>query len=293
MSLANGDLTTTQRVANWLSVPPNPTSPITAQLIGSMSNLIRNKLHRGRLNSQLHTRTFDGVGNMQLVLPDYPVTKIVGIMQSQRTIPLSAANVVGQGYGVRCVLWNGDLPGENAVLEFANGWFGMGAQNVNVIYQAGYLIEAEAATVPATGPYIVTVQQPLGICSKDNGITYADGAALTAVAANPAAGQYISPADDNLGVYTFSAADADAAVLISYSFVPADLEEACNQMVAERYSYRSRVGDISKSLGGQETMRYMRGGVMPWNRTSSLPPEVMDLIWPYVSVVPPVIGAPV
>jgi hypothetical protein len=64
--------------------------------------------------------------------------------------------------------------------------------------------------------------------------------------------------------------------------------------VAERYAYRSRVGDISKSLGGQETMQFFRGNTgRPWSRTASLPPEVMDLINPYINVLPPTIGAPV
>jgi hypothetical protein len=64
-------------------------------------------------------------------------------------------------------------------------------------------------------------------------------------------------------------------------------------MVVERYSYRGRVGDISKSLGGQETIRYMRGNSgRPWNTSSSLPPEVMDMIQPYISVLPPTIGSP-
>jgi hypothetical protein len=83
-------------------------------------------------------------------------------------------------------------------------------------------------------------------------------------------------------------------ILLSYSFVPADLEEATIQMVAERYAYRSRIGEIMKSLGGQETIRYQRGAMgPPWSYENSLPPEVNDLISPYVSVLPPVIGAPV
>jgi hypothetical protein len=136
--------------------------------------------------------------------------------------------------------------------------------------------------VPAT-PFQVTVAQEQGIWCKDNGVMYADGTALMPVASITAAGQYIPPVDSAPGVYTFGVADADASVLISYSFIPADLEEACNQMVAERFSYRSRVGDISKSLGGQETVRFMRGG---------LPPEVHAMIAPYVNVVYPAIGAP-
>jgi hypothetical protein len=120
------------------------------------------------------------------------------------------------------------------------------------------------------------------------------GVALTPVSASPAIGQYVPQPDTSPGLYTFSSADASAAVLISYSFIPAALEEACIQMVVERYSYRTRVGEISKSLGGQETVRFMRGSAgRPYSSSNDLPPEVNDLIYDYVSVLPPIIGAPV
>ena len=293
MSLAGGDLTTQARVATWMSTGPAPPSAILGQLIGSMTALIYSKLNRARIYSQSFTRTFDGVGNMQLVLPDYPVTNVMSVQQGNALVPPSVLPNVGTpqppgtnyGYGWRIPLWAGNLPGENAVLEFVNGSFYVAAQNVKVTYQAGYLISQEPWTIPAGTPPTVTVLQQQGIWSRDNGVVYAStGVALVPVAASPTAGQYIPPLDATPGLYTFNAGDEDADILISYSFIPASLEEACIQMVAERYSYRTRVGDVSKSLGGQETMRYLRG---------ELPPEVMGMICDYISVVPPNIGAPV
>lgn len=302
MTLAAGDLTTPQRVAAWMANAPALPSPVLSQLVSSMTALIYSKLNRARLYNQVFTRVFDGVGNMQIVLPDWPVTSIISVQQGQCLIPQSVIPPSGQAqppntspcYGYRIVPWNGNLPGDPAVLDFIGGYFYVSPQNITVTYNAGYLIPKEAQTIPAApGPYIVTVSQPQGIWCRDNGVTYADGTAMTPVKILTGAGQYIPPTDDLPGVYTFDAADAGASVLISYSFVPADLEEACIQMVVERYSYRSRVGEISKSLGGQETVRFMRGGGgAPWNGTASLPPEVMDLIWPYVSVLPPAVGAP-
>lgn len=304
MSLHGGDLTTPQRVAIWMPSPPSPLpSAILSQLITSMTALIYGKLSRARTFNQLFTRTFDGVGNMQIVLPDWPVTSIVAVQQGQRLVPASVLPVSGSpqptgtnpGFGYRYVPWLGNLPGEPAVIEFVGGAFYVAPQNVKITYNAGYLIANEAAVVPASpGPYTVTVEQPMGIWCRDNGVTYADGTPLVPVTALTAAGQYIPPVDSSPGVYTFDATDAEAELLISYSFVPADLEEACIQMVVERYNYRGRVGEISKSLGGQETIRWQRGNAgRPWSGFSSLPPEVMDLIWPYTSVIPPAIGAPV
>jgi hypothetical protein len=261
--------------------------------------MIYSKLNRARLYSQTFTRTFDGVGNMQLVLPDWPVTSISLVQQGSRVIPQSnlgtpPATGTNQWNGYRYIPWSGSLPGDAAVIEFANDWLYVFPQNVKVTYTAGYLIQNEPGIVPAA-PYQITVQQPMGIWCRDNGVVYATtGVALTPVPTSPGLGQYVIPPDTTPGVYTFSPNDQNAQVLISYSFIPADLEEACIQMVAERYAYRNRVGEISKSLGGQETIRWARGNAgPPWTSQSSLPPEVMDLIWPYVSVIPPAIGAPV
>jgi len=182
-------------------------------------------------------------------------------------------------------------------MEIVNGNFWSGAQNVQITYNAGYLISGEAWALPASGSFsggttTITVLQPQGIWCRDNGVTYASsGTALTPVAAITAAGQYIPPTDTTLGVYTFGIADAGQTILINYSFVPADLELACISMVAESMSYRNRIGELDKSLGGQETIRYMRGG-NPRQMFADLPPEVEALIWPYVSVVSPAIGAP-
>lgn len=302
MSLLSGDLTTPGRVANWMANPPALPSPILSQLIGSMTGLIYSKLNRARVFNQTFTRIFDGVGNMQLVLPDYPVTSVISVQQGSVVIPPSALPNINQtqpagtnfGYGYRVVPWDGNLPGANATLEFVNGFFYTAPQSVRVIYQAGYLISNEVAVVPSSpGPYTVLVQQPQGIWSRDNGVTYANGTALVPVATITGAGQYIPPTDTNPGLYTFGVADATQSLLISYSFIPSPLEEACIQLVAERYSYRNRVGEISKSLGGQETITFMRGGSnSAFRRSSNLPPEVMDMIWDYVSVVYPNVGAP-
>lgn len=240
---------------------------------------------------------------MQLVLPDYPVTQIISVQQGAAFIPPSVLPVANQpypvgtapGYGYRFIPWAGNLPGDNAVLELNGGYFWTAPQNIRVMYVAGYLEQNEAQTVPDNVPWQITVNQPQGIWSRDNGVTYAlSGLALTPVKTITGPGQYIAPPDTAPGLYTFGVGDEGAALLFNYSFIPADLEEACVQMVVERYNYRTRVGEISKSLGGQETMRYFRGNSgPPWNRTSSLPPEVNDLIQPYISVLPPVIGAPV
>jgi hypothetical protein len=79
--------------------------------------------------------------------------------------------------------------------------------------------ENEAATVPATTPFAVTVANAAAF-SDDLGVYYAAGASagnrFTRVTTPSAAGQYsLNPAT---GIYTFAAADAGAALLVSYLY---------------------------------------------------------------------------
>ena len=94
------------------------------------------------------------------------------------------------------------------------------------------------------------------------------GNPLVAVSGSPAIGQY----SVSNGAYTFNAADAGEAMLISYGFVPYDLANACAQWVAELLQYQTRPGVRSKSLGGQETVSYVVG---------KMPPTVAGIIAPY------------
>jgi hypothetical protein len=104
------------------------------------------------------------------------------------------------------------LPYQAAAFQPYGPW----ASDLGVTY-AYPLISGEAQTVPAAAPYQLTAVQPLGGWVQDRGVRYASsGMALTAVAGTPMTGQYSVSA----GVYTFSAGDANKAVLISYGYIP-------------------------------------------------------------------------
>jgi hypothetical protein len=73
---------------------------------------------------------------------------------------------------------------------------------------------AEAGTVAASTPYIVTVVNESTFVN-DAGVLYAtSGLPLIKVASSPAVGQYSVSA----GVYTFNSADAGKAVLVTYTY---------------------------------------------------------------------------
>jgi hypothetical protein len=79
--------------------------------------------------------------------------------------------------------------------------------------------ENEAATVPATPTYTVTVGNAANYVD-DLGVFYATGASagnrFTRVTTPSAAGQY--SVNLTTGIYTFAAADANAALLVSYLY---------------------------------------------------------------------------
>ncbi|HJU15715.1 MAG TPA: hypothetical protein VJ770_04530 [Stellaceae bacterium] len=78
------------------------------------------------------------------------------------------------------------------------------------------IAQNEAGTVPATTPYTVAVANASSY-NDDLGIVYAaTGKRFNRVTTPSAAGQYsVNPAT---GIYTFAAADASAALLISYTY---------------------------------------------------------------------------
>jgi hypothetical protein len=94
-------------------------------------------------------------------------------------------------------------------LAFANLYYGIEPA-------AGQTATAfiEAASVPATSPYTITVANAADFVD-DEGVVYASsGLTLTKVASNPSERQYSVAA----GVYTFGAADSGKAVLVSYTY---------------------------------------------------------------------------
>ena len=67
-------------------------------------------------------------------------------------------------------------------------------------------------------------------------------------------------------------------VLLTYGYVPADLCFAAMDWIAELYNYRTRIGQQSKSLGGQETTSFI---------VKNVPDFVASALQPYRWVILP------
>lgn len=298
MSLASGDLTTFATAKAY--VEPTPSDAIIQSMIPRISMMIRGYINRPFIIPRQYTELYNGSGTNAIVLYNFPVIgpTLASIIVGGATIrpaPLptdqNAINTIPPltgPFGYRINPWDGIPPGQNQQVSLIGGTYPMGNQNVSVTYTAGYEVVDEAATVPANpGPYTVTPATPFGVWATDEGVTL-DGTPLVATTGAPASGQY-QPPDPNASptprlVYTFNAAQAGANVLLSYGYIPADLEQVALEIMAERSSYRRRAGVRSQSLANQESITYDLSptGLSGWAQTA---------LQAYCNVVPPPIGA--
>lgn len=251
---APGDLTTLAAVQAWLfSANDVPTSSeaVLGRLITQVSRAVLNQINRASIAVTTFAERYDGHGKPELVLRNYPVVAVRSIEIAGGPTLTAASDGSSPGWLIE--------PGSDALARvvLVGHSFPKGRLNVRVTYDAGYQT-TDTAVVPSTGSV-----STLNTWLADAGVTYANGAALTAVAANPAAGQY-AVAD---GAYSFNASDAGRAIAIAYSYVSADLEQAVIQIVAEQYRARDRIGEVSKTLGGQETIAFQTTAMNAWAKS--------------------------
>lgn len=235
-----------------------------AMLITSVSMAILAAINRTSVLPKTYTEVRSGNRNGEIMLRNWPVQSVQSV---------SVLGGYGSGFGgapspllpsvnggpAGYVIETADDPpaGSPQTIYAPCGGLWAGKDNVTIIYTAGYQVTGEAAKVPAGGG-TVTVAAPYGAWGADVGVTYASGPLFVPVkAGSEALGAYSVSA----GIYTFSAADAGASVLISYGYIPADLANACLEWIADRLAYQDRIGMASKSLGGQETVSFKIGAV--------------------------------
>lgn len=270
------DLAILSGVKAWLDIAGSDDDQLLAQLITQISRAILNILDRPSILPTSYSETYDGGNDSSIVLRNWPVNGVVSCSVNGVGIPAAPPLVAGAPFQVGYVLDDTDVapPGRMQRLSLRGRRFALGLQNVAISYSAGYQVAAEIVTAPVTAPFSVAALAPYGDWASDHGVAYAEGAALAPVAANPSAGQYCVVN----GVYTFAAADAGTSLSLTYGYVPADLAVACTDWVAERYAYRTRIGQQSKSLGGQETMAFI---------VKNVPDFVAFALQPYRRVVTP------
>jgi hypothetical protein len=84
------------------------------------------------------------------------------------------------------------------------------------------------------------------------------GQTIPRAASTQSAGYVFSPTQLFVRGYSFNRGVQNVAFFYTagYSSIPADIAQACIELVALRYRERTRIGEVSKSLGGAETVTY-------------------------------------
>ena len=268
------DLTNIADLKAWLDIAGTDDDTLLAGLITDLSRAILAHLDRAGLLPCTYLDLFDGGNETSVMLQHWPVNAVLSCVVDGKSIaaapPLIEGTALRHGYVLDLVA--PPPPGRMQRLSLRHSRFVAGVQNVSVTYSAGYQVAAEAAVVPLSEPFTLAARAPYGSWANDGGVAYVAGMALTPTDGTPSAGQYAVAG----GAYTFAAADAGAAVLLTYGYVPADLARCCLEWAAERYAYRGRIGQRSKSLGGQESVGFI---------VKDIPDFVATALQPYRRVV--------
>lgn len=278
------DLCTLAELKGWVGQTSTDDDATLARLISGASGDIMSYLNRSSLQEKTYTQIFNRIGkNGKLMLLNFPVLAVASVTANGTAIPAAATpglNVVPNS-GWLLDVWDGLPPGAPQSLNFIDSApYVIGFQGLAVTYSAGYVVSAEAQTVPdaanAASKYLVNVTAPYGPWSANSGVTYADGTAMTLVASAPtAAGEY--QLGSLPGQYIFNVADADEDILISYSYTPSAINQACIEIAAERWKYKTRIGESSQTIQGQRTASY---------RNDAMTPYVKDLLNNFRRVTP-------
>jgi hypothetical protein len=247
--MAAGDLTSLSNVKAWLSVSSSGDDALLGRLVTSASRSILNYIGRPNLLVHSVNEVRNGTGTERMMMREFPVLAVSSVSVNGSVIPAQPVNQPLAG-GYIFDPWDGQDASGPQRLQLIGYSFYCGSGNVTLQYTAGFQsVEDDVVPVGAT-PSIVVARPWAG----DVSVTYATGAALTPVASAPAVGQYAVSA----GTYAFNTGDGGQSIIISYSYIPEDLEQVCNEVVGEAYRRKDRIGQASKSLGGQETISFIQ-----------------------------------
>jgi hypothetical protein len=222
------------------------------RLISSVSTFIQSALNR-TIRNLPYVEFRSGLGGPTMMLLNFPVTSVANVTVDGIPVPSRpplgvavAQNFIGfGGYASRGP--SGFTFDQYRVM--LNGYeFRRGFANIQVDYAGGYLVPSEVQKVPSSAPYTLVTQAHWN--AGDRGVTYADGTPLTSVSFGSALTQGLYSVDPN-GTYYFSSSDGGTTVLLSYGYVPFDVEQAAVDMIGDWFKYRDRIGQTSMGIESQ------------------------------------------
>ena len=247
------DLFTLQNLKDWLNTSnvafPATSDTVLARLVTTASLFATSYLQR-QLQPTTYSEVRNGLDRRRMFLLNRPIISVTTLTVNT-TVISARTQVGGSGY----------VFDENSLYLDGAGGFGVGygfssfpngIQNVYITYRAGLQTSDVAAIPNPIAPLSVTsLSRPW---NSDQGVTYANGTALTLVASSPAVGQYAVGRDSQgTAEYQFNATDAGSGIVISYGYTPEDIVQALCELAGERYKARQRIGEVSQTVGGQGT----------------------------------------
>lgn len=259
-------LTSLDQVKDYLGIKSNESDRFLTRLIDAASPFVLGWLNRESFQVRTYTQNFRGNGKSSALMFNWPIRSITSVGIGGSFVPASTignAGLPGSGYVVS------DLRKGPQSIDLYGYSFWSGAPS-QVIYSAGFRA-SETNTIPAA-PFKITPTGS-GQWTLDIGVTI-DGIDAVKVADDPVTGQY---SVDEWGTYTFAAADEDKAVEITYDYAPFDVSFAVTELCGEWYRRKDRIGILSKTLGGQETVTFSQADIGASIKTS---------LQPYMNVVP-------
>lgn len=264
-----GNLTTLAHVKEWLGITDDSSDALLARLITSASRVILNYCNRQGFAAREYDDIYNGYGQNFMVLRQWPVIKLNELQFSGYVMKQPAqGNPPNNGWVLTNGVGDSAAGGAQTVTLFGGYRFPSGRNSVRALYRAGYE-RVEEHVVPADPHEVTTDVTWLENTSVSIGATL-----LTKVASNPGPMQYTV---SDVGLYKFNAAQEGATIIIVYSYVPPDVEQACWELVGLRFKEKDRIGIQSKSLGGQETISYFKG---------NMPADVVSILSQYMRVAP-------
>lgn len=231
-------LTTLASVKAWLASDQGVAAATPAldeileRLITAVSGLVLDFLNRDTLARTTRTETYPGGRTGVLLLRNWPVLSV-------SSLGIGISSMTSDGYTLEGVRAGGGC--QRIYLSEGRTFLAPGPAGVAVTYISGF-VRSETLLVPASGsPVVQTSACWLG----DVGVAELDGTLVT--------GYTVSE-----GSYTLPPALTGQSVVVTYSFVPPQIEQAVIDEVVLAFRSRQRIGEYSKALpNGGGTVQYL------------------------------------
>jgi hypothetical protein len=259
-------LTTLAQVKDYLGIDTDESDTFLTRLVDAASQFVITWIGRDSFGVRSYTQNFRGNGRSSTMLFNWPVQSVTSVGIAGSAVAASVMGNYGNpgsGYVVSDVRF-----GQQQVHLYGYSfWQGAPSQ---VIYTAGFRT-SQAAVIPAT-PFQVTPTES-GQWIADIAVTI-DGVVAVKVTADPIIGEY---SVDDWGTYTFADADSTKTAVITYDYAPFDVSFAVTELIGEWYKRKDRIGILSKTLGGQETVTFSQ---------KDMSDSIRCVLQPYANVVP-------